>query len=448
MKKYIILLLIGYAANIYAQEAIKDSATGKYYFARETETGMERVNNILYDEVSSFYTKYALGKIAGKWYIIDQKLQHVRGPLDYADREAFDDNGEAAIKWNGYWNVLTHKNKLLFKHGVPDSMFFYSPLDQSYFYQFKGKTYYAQTRKKRWKELKCYIDSAAPGEEPYRTYDLEQYLNFGNNLAPVKKEKYGYINMKGETIIPFIYDFANEFNSSNTAVVKKDNLYGYIDSSKKMFIPCMFDGAKPFRGTVAAVQKGYWYGLINMQRKTVAPFDYSYLNCIDNNVLYTAKKGAKFGIIDSNNHIVIPFDYESEFVYINNNCFIAKQDGYFGLINIVQRKLVPFNFSEYDLSLKDKNLIVFKSKVDTKNPYHIYNAFGDKRDEQGYEQISFFLNDRCKVKCNGKYGFIDASGYEVIPCQYDEVGYFISNKSRVKKEGKKFYIDKTGQKVK
>ncbi len=449
MKKYIIILFVFLATKTYAQDPYKDSATGKYYFARETETGMERVNNLLYDEISYFYTKYAVGKLNGKWYVIDQKFKHVRGPFDYADRESFDNNGVATIKSNGNWNVLSYKNKLKFKHSVPDSMFFYSPSDMSYFYQYKGKTYYAQTRKKKWKELRCYTDSTAPGEEPYRTYELEQYLIFNNNLAPVKKEKYGYINPKGQTVFPYIYDYADNFNSSNTALVKKDNLYGYLDSSMKLFIPFMFEDAKPFIGSVAAVQRDNWCGLINMQRKMVAPFDYSALNCIDNDgILYNAKKGSKYGIIDSNNHMVIPFDYEGDFVYINNNCFIAKQDGYFGLINIIQRKMTAFNFIGYSLKLKSKNLIIFKAKENIQNSYNIYNTFGDKRNDQGYQYIDHYEGDRCKVQRNKKWGFIDASGYEVIPCEYDEVSYFINGKSQVKKDGKKFYIDKTGQKVK
>lgn len=63
------------------------------------------------------------------------------------------------------------------------------------------------------------------------------------------------MNLTGNTIIPFIYDFADNFNNSNTALVKKEKLYGYLDSNAKLFIPFMFDNASPFIGTVAAVQK-------------------------------------------------------------------------------------------------------------------------------------------------------------------------------------------------
>ena len=450
MRKYIIVLLISLTTGIYAQEPFKDSATGKFYFARETETGMERINNILYDEVSTFYTKYALAKLDGKWYVIDQKLKHLRGPLDYADRESFDINGEAPIKSNGYWNVLTYKNKLMFKHSVPDSMFFYSPFDMSYFYQYEGKVYYARVRKKSWIELTCRLDSTAPGEQPYESCDIEEYLSFGsNNLTAVKKEKYGYVNNKGRIIIPFIYDYAGYFNSSNTALVKKENLYGYLDSSLNLFIPFIFDNAQPFRGSVAAVQKGDWYGLINKQIKTVAPFEYSSLTCIDEDgLLYSAKKGNKYGLIDSSNHIVFPFEYDGDFIYINNNCFIARKNALYGLINIIQRTLVPFEYYSYDVSLINKNLIIFHVMQNSPNPYYIYNTFGDKRNDQGYQAISYFIADRCRVKRNEKYGFIDASGYEVIPCEYDEVSLFFNGKSEVKKDGKKFYINETGQKVK
>ncbi|MDZ4758074.1 MAG: WG repeat-containing protein [Bacteroidota bacterium] len=448
-KKYLIILLLFSFAGVYAQEPMKDSATGKYYFEKETEKGMVRINNILYDEVTTFYAKYALAKHDGKWYMVDQNLKNMRGPFDYADREAFDNNGEAAVRLNGKWNVLSYKNKLLLKRSVPDSNFFYNQSETFYFQSVNNRVYRAIIKKRKWVELSCTSDST-PGEGITNEYcELEDFLNFsGENLAAVKKEKYGYVNKKGVTILPFIFDYAGDFNYK-AAVVKKDGMYGYVDASLNLFIPFMFDNAKPFIVSAAAVQKGFWYGLINKQRMTIVPFDYSDLNCIDQNgLLYSAKKNSTFGIIDSNNHTVIPFDYEADFGMINSNCFVAKRDGYFGLINIVQRKLVPFNYKEYDLSLKSKNLIVFKVKEDTKNPYQIFNTFGDKRNDEGYQTVYYFYGDRCQVKRNEKYGLIDESGYEVVPCQYDAIGYLNTEGTyQVTKGIEKFFIDKTGQKV-
>ena len=49
---------------------------------------------------------------------------------------------------------------------------------------------------------------------------------------------------------------------------------------------------------------------------------------------------------------------------------------------------------------------------------------------------------------DGKYGFIDTTGKEVVPCQYDDASWsFSEGLARVKKDGKWRYIDTTGKEV-
>ena len=61
---------------------------------------------------------------------------------------------------------------------------------------------------------------------------VKQYneLNsFSEGLAPVKKNgKWGFINTKGDLVIPCEYDFAYSF-SNGVALVELNNKYGYID---------------------------------------------------------------------------------------------------------------------------------------------------------------------------------------------------------------------------
>lgn len=56
----------------------------------------------------------------------------------------------------------------------------------------------------------------------------------------------------------------------------------------------------------------------------------------------------------------------------------------------------------------------------------------------------FFSEGLAKVKLNGKWGFIDKSGVAVIPIIYDKIEAFRDGLSRVTKDGKKGYINKAG----
>ena len=55
--------------------------------------------------------------------------------------------------------------------------------------------------------------------------------------------------------------------------------------------------------------------------------------------------------------------------------------------------------------------------------------------------------DSYVIEKNGKYGFIDKQGNEVIPCIYDDARDFSEGLAIVKKEEISFFIDKNGNKV-
>ncbi len=46
---------------------------------------------------------------------------------------------------------------------------------------------------------------------------------------------------------------------------------------------------------------------------------------------------------------------------------------------------------------------------------------------------------------NGKWGFVDTTGKEIVPCIYDDAGYFNEGLANVKKEEQWGFIDKTGK---
>ena len=65
-----------------------------------------------------------------------------------------------------------------------------------------------------------------------------------------------------------------------------------------------------------------------------------------------------------------------------------------------------------------------------------------------YDDAYFFSEGLARVKLNGKWGFINKIGEEVIPLKYDEVENFSEGFAKVKLNGKVFYINKRGECVK
>ena len=61
-----------------------------------------------------------------------------------------------------------------------------------------------------------------------------------------------------------------------------------------------------------------------------------------------------------------------------------------------------------------------------------------------YDFAGDFSEGLAEVKLNGKYGFIDKTGKEIIPIKFDYTSGFKNGRAGVKLEGKWGYIDKQG----
>ena len=58
--------------------------------------------------------------------------------------------------------------------------------------------------------------------------------------AVCKNDKWGYVNTKGELIIPCIYEYANDF-SEGLASVRKNGKEGFINKKGEIAIPFKFE---------------------------------------------------------------------------------------------------------------------------------------------------------------------------------------------------------------
>jgi hypothetical protein len=72
-------------------------------------------------------------------------------------------------------------------------------------------------------------------------------LNFSEGLAPVcdMEKKWGYIGKQGETVIPFQFEKAEEFKKGR-AKIKTEGKWGFINPKGEIIIPAKFDEAGSF----------------------------------------------------------------------------------------------------------------------------------------------------------------------------------------------------------
>ena len=61
-----------------------------------------------------------------------------------------------------------------------------------------------------------------------------------------------------------------------------------------------------------------------------------------------------------------------------------------------------------------------------------------------FDYVGTFNEGMAAVKLNGKFGFVDTTGKEVIPCKYDLVRFFSDGLAPVSFNGKWGIVDKKG----
>ncbi len=115
--------------------------------------------------------------------------------------------------------------------------------------------------------------------------------NNGNNPILARLGDYwGYINLKGETVIDFQFEEGHTFYDGITSV-KKNGKWGVIDFSGKTIIPFIYDDAGSPADNKLPVKINEKWGLIDLDGKTILPFEYDRIRLrVDNRYPYLETK--------------------------------------------------------------------------------------------------------------------------------------------------------------
>ena len=62
-----------------------------------------------------------------------------------------------------------------------------------------------------------------------------------------------------------------------------------------------------------------------------------------------------------------------------------------------------------------------------------------------YDDAWSFFEGFAKVELDGKYGFVNKQGEEVVPCKYDDVGFFSGGFAKVHLDGKWGKVNTRGE---
>lgn len=138
---------------------------------------------------------------------------------------------------------------------------------------------------------------------------------------------YGFINMKGEVVIPYEFSTAGDFHDG-LAYVKYDDRgdYGFINTAGELIIPETWKETNGFSEGLAAVSDGSRWGYIDTQGKLVIPMEYWEADDFQDGIARVRGSGG-YGYIRKDGTSIIPCRYDE--TSYSEGYFIL-MDGWYG----------------------------------------------------------------------------------------------------------------------
>lgn len=149
-----------------------------------------------------------------------------------------------------------------------------------------------------------------------------------NGLVSAKltsKDKWGYVNAKGENMIPAMYDYAGTFEGG-VAVVGIGSKCGAINTKGDYVIQPMYDDLEAVgHGMIAFVQNDK-RGLMNAGGKVVVQPIYDKLGYLVDNDLIPACRNDKYGFINKSGDEKIAFVYDECSSFYEGYAVVSQND--------------------------------------------------------------------------------------------------------------------------
>jgi len=270
----------------------------------------------------------------------------------------------------------------------------------------------------------------------------------GNEIIPLKYDRIpasseGFVmvfdkkgahlfNPKGEEL-HILDDYETSgLPSEGMIAVYKNNHWGYINMKGEILIPLTleFEVVNSFHSGMAIVQSNGKYGFINKKGETIASPKYEMVSWFRENRAMVKQDG-KWGFIDTEGNEITPLKYELVY-YFDHGAAPVKLNGKWGLINASGEEITSLKYEDMNQIEAGKMTAIFERISDI--------------------APSFLLSNKKNVmanmaQLNGKWGVVDNSGNEITPFMYDYFS-FLPGMIMVSSGIQTTYIDENGKCVK
>ncbi|MCL2838657.1 MAG: WG repeat-containing protein [Oscillospiraceae bacterium] len=274
---------------------------------------------------------------------------------------------------------------------------------------------------------------------------------FSEGLLAVSQDgRWGFVDTLGNEVVPPMYDRVWGF-SDGLAMVTLNGRLGFIDRLGNEVVPLKYDVATindihagRFIEGLAAVRLNDRWGFINTSGNVVIPFIYDSVAVFSNGRAQVLLNGRSSFIDKSGNEVIQLNNYNFAGRFSEGLAEVSRVGGMWGFIDTSGNEVIPliYNlanpFSEGLAAVRHD--FVRWSLINTSG-----NVVAQLN--HNYNFVGLFSYGRAGVMRDGRQGFIDRLGNEVIPVVYDSVREFSNGFARVERDGKWGLIDTLGNEV-
>ncbi len=155
---------------------------------------------------------------------------------------------------------------------------------------------------------------------------------FNNGLAIARKRKtgkFGFIDRRGNEIIPCVWRSVGPFSEYMAAVIDDNKRCGYVDVTGRLAIPCVFEEGWPFRDGLAMVQKDRKIGMIDLQGNIVIPCRWRAMWSFVDGLAVVQDFNKRLGFIDRSGELVIPCRWKKVNYFQNGLAKVSESKTFF-----------------------------------------------------------------------------------------------------------------------
>ncbi|MDP4182160.1 MAG: WG repeat-containing protein [Bacillota bacterium] len=259
-------------------------------------------------------------------------------------------------------------------------------------------------------------------------------------------QKWGFINIDGEFVIPPIYDFVNNFSKKGVAIVANkssdyDTTYKtviyFINTAGKIILGPFESSTDDFLNGYKIVEDTKGFKIIDEEGKIVLISKYKLESVSEGMIMYSEIKKSqnRYGYLDMKGNIIIPAKYVIAGYFTNGYANVMET---YDKVLYIDKK---GNVLKNDMSIESEKSNSIKTFIDDKTQKFGYKlSSGQIAIEAKFAEAGEFIDDIAIVailtgEYEKRYGLIDTEGQYIIKPEYTSIVYIGQGLYAVNRKG-------------